>query len=99
MKIEIKKNEQNVPVLFCDDKSFEFNYQNLMSFIDIVSKNDEELSFDVEEGMEEYQKLLIEIATSCRTDDFRQAVKSLEDAKKQLELEDKKLYNEDSKKA
>ena len=96
MKIDIKKNEQNVPLLIYENKTFEFNYDSLMSFIDVVSKSDEELDFTVEEGMEEYQKLLLEIASDCRTDDFRKAVKALEEAKRQLEEEDNKIFNNSS---
>lgn len=96
MKIEIKKNEQNVPLLLYEDKTFEFNYDSLMSFIDVVFKNDEDLEFTVEEGMEEYQKLLLEIASDCRTEDFRKAVNALEEAKERLEEEDRKLYNSNS---
>lgn len=96
MKIEIKKNEQNVPLLLYEDKTFEFNYDSLMSFIDVVFKNDENLEFTVEEGMEEYQKLLLEIASDCRTEDFRKAVNALEEVKERLEEEDRKLYNSNS---
>ena len=93
MKIKITKNEQNNPLFDFDGKLLEFNYDNLTSFIDFIIDNDEKLEFETDEDLVEYEKLLMEIATNARTEDFKKAVEELNEAKKKLDEEDAKLFS------
>lgn len=87
MKIEIKTDSIDKIVKFrIDDEEFrEFDYKSLDSIISRAMSNDDEIKYKTEEKLEDYEMLIKKIVIEARSEDFKNAVQSIIDAKKQYE--------------
>lgn len=91
MEIIVKK-ENDITCFVLNGESLEFNYDSFNKLIDTVYSNDDEITFDVEENLEEYQKLLRSIIEESRKEDFREAVNNSKIAKKKLDTKVSEVF-------
>ena len=86
MKIKIQKKENQV-VYSYDEIDYEFNYDNINTFISKrLSDSKDGLEFETEADLSDYQELLIKINTEISKADFIAAAKEVEDKKKKVEM-------------
>lgn len=87
MKIEIKTDTTDGKVKFrIDAEEFrEFDYKSLDSIINKVMSNDDDIDYETEEKLDDYETLIKKIVLESRSEDFKKAVEAIVNAKKQYE--------------
>lgn len=68
-----------------NDDFVEFNYESLNCIISIAVANDEEIIVNCEEKFKNYKLLITNLIEEVRTEDFKNALKLVEEAKKEYE--------------
>ena len=81
MNIKIAKSDEEKIIFEFENIIYEFSYDSFSVLINSVYDNDEEIIYDTEDGLEEYEKLLSEIIKKCREEDYRNAVNAAKKAK------------------
>ena len=87
MKIKVKMDRIDNIVKFCiDDEEFrEFDYKSLNSVISKAMFDDDEIEYETEEKLEDYEILIKKIVVETRSKDFKNAVRLIMSAKKEYE--------------
>lgn len=87
MKIEIKTDSiDNIVKFRIDDEEFrEFDYKSLDSVISKAMSNDDEIEYETGEKLEDYEMLIKKIVVEARSEDFKNAVQLIMNAKKEYE--------------
>ena len=87
MNIEIKTDEIDKKIKFkIDDEEYkEFNYESLDNLISKAMVNDNEVIYTNEEKLEDYESLIRKIIDEARSEDFKNAVNEIIEAKKKYE--------------
>jgi len=94
MKIKIYKDESKTLFSY-NGNSFEFNYDNINTFITERLKNlSESIEFETDEDLNDYQELLTKINSEISKEDFINAAKQVEEIKKELDEADSSLESE-----
>ncbi len=87
MNIEIKTDEVDKKIKFkIDNEEFrEFGYSSLDILISKSMTNDNPISFKTEEKLEDYETLITKIIEEARSEDFKNAVSAVMEAKEEYE--------------
>lgn len=89
MKIIIKKNEEGKPVVSLNSINEVISYETFEKIIDTIYLNNEEVEYETDPDLKEYEKLIANVVNMARTDDFRDAVNEANTAKKELDDNEK----------
>jgi hypothetical protein len=76
MEIKVFKKEDNTKVFEIEEKLYEFSYDSLAMIITMFTSNDDEIKYVYDEDLSDYKSLLEKIIEGCRTEDFREALKT-----------------------
>lgn len=88
MEIKINKKVDGTVVYKYDEIEREFNYDNLDCFIEELYNKTDEINYDVEDGLEEYQALLEEIVLESRKQDYIDAIEEAKKSRQKIETEE-----------
>lgn len=89
MKIIIKKNEEGKPIVSLNSINEVISYETFEKIIDTIYFNDEEIEYETDPDLKEYEKLIANVVKMARTADFRDAVTEANAAKKELDDNEK----------
>lgn len=89
MKIIIMKNEEGKPVVSLNSINEVISYETFEKIIDTIYFNDEEIEYETDPDLKEYEKLIANVVKMARTADFRDAVTEANAAKKELDDNEK----------
>ena len=84
MKILIKQESGKEPQFEINGDSFQFNYDDIKKYIDLILSTGEKIEFENNDETDQYQKLLSEIYNGVNSDDFKVAVKNAKKSKEDL---------------
>ncbi|WP_173446460.1 hypothetical protein [Absicoccus porci] len=84
MKILIKQESGKEPRFEINGVSFQFNYDDIKKYIDLILSTDGKIEFVNNDETNQYQKLLNEIYNGVNSDDFKLAVENAKKSKEDL---------------
>ena len=94
MEITIFKSEDEKIMFKLNEEDYEFDYNGLDKFIETFYSNNEKVNFKCDEEYKEYEKLLENILTECRKEDYVSAVNGAIKSQEELEEAEKELSDE-----